>query len=206
MAILLVVAGAILGVLLDRIYTAIASRPKFGFNGGGGGGGGNPPSRYGYVTITNPEAFVGLRLRETVIFGRRIHGAISMGWTIERRTARGLMGVLTDPKTGHDIAGLTWFGPDGTSQQIDLRSGDSCNLCMFVGWDDIPDRYYIYSPQQDLTPTRPPAVQEFTSGDIDLKFSLVWANGQQRKSYNLKILRKHDGRHEWRIGGQTGVV
>src|SRR5690242_2950941 len=76
-----VVGAALLGFTVQRYV----DRPKLGMISSGSGAGGNDTLHTIGITIKNLPGLLGVRLDETVIFGRQVHGHIERGMRIDRR-------------------------------------------------------------------------------------------------------------------------
>jgi hypothetical protein len=86
----------ILGVVLGAWFNNYVKRPRLVVTGGGGGGGPGPGYHHRLVTITNQPGLMGLRLSETVIVGKQIHGHVERGLTIDRNPANQCTASLYD--------------------------------------------------------------------------------------------------------------
>ena len=124
-----------LGVVLDRVWAAVASRPRFLIDGGGGGG--SSSGKATYVQASHPFGFIGLRLHETILFGRQMHAPLFKGFAVERRAVRDLGATLVDQKSGHQVGLLSWVSDDGmgigSEHRIEMPSGTSRTLRLFAG-------------------------------------------------------------------------
>ena len=161
---LLLVIGAVIGVVLDRGYTLYSTRPKLIFSGTSSGGSGSGTEMWN-VAISNMPGLFGIRLQESTLFGKPVHGFFQKGLLVERNTARQCMARLHDKENGDAfIAQLYWWMPqDRPAWQVirDIESGqDQIMLRLFNRAPDGSLRYFPFSPADPNDPGSPPRVPE----------------------------------------------
>jgi hypothetical protein len=202
--------GAVLGAVLGRWYGVYQGRPMLTIIGSGGGGGPGPGYHVTNVRLQNRPGLVGLRLNESILFGRQLHGFVERGLPVERNPARECSARLHDKKTGEFVAPLWWRrGEQPTPWQINtnLASGEEVELMLFARLDDEPSRYFPFAPADQrssgATPVVPPPEARF-EGTHDFYIEISYSYGRQRARFDASVKLGFDGRLSWllkRAGG-----
>jgi hypothetical protein len=143
--VLTLVLGAILAVMAEAFF----KRPKLMVVGCGGGGGPGPGFCTNHLRISNAPGLFGIRLNETKVFGKKIHGRIEKGLSIERQTANDCHAWMHDAMSGEVVSHLSWRSvedPTKLSTTTAIRSGHSVELLLFARLSLEPSKYFVYRP------------------------------------------------------------
>lgn len=143
-------AGAVLGAPAGFWFNSFVQRARLQWDGYGGGSG------LIVAWVKNPPRFVGLHLRETVIFGRRLWSDVYFGWHAERSPARDCVAFLYDIENDESF-GLSFrdeAASTGLSNVATIASGERRELCLmaFEGTDYFPFRTEGSSPPRPILP------------------------------------------------------
>jgi hypothetical protein len=147
------ILGCFAGWYSNHWYSVNLKEAKLSQNGSGGGSsifGTNFHSSY--ISIQNELRWLGVNLPETVIFGKRLKTRFG-GQIVERNPARECRAQLLD-ESGKHICHLFWMESNKILDVLDIKSGKSANLLLFIRRDDGSREFYVYQPtsQSDLTP------------------------------------------------------
>jgi hypothetical protein len=105
----------LLGAALGAWYTLYLKRPRLKVIGGGSGGGPGPGHHSNQGRVMNQPGLLGIRLNETVLMGKKIHGTFERGLTVDRNPANECRASVHDKESGRHIAPLWWRSvSDGT--------------------------------------------------------------------------------------------
>lgn len=191
-----ILVGAPLGAILDNWLGIYLKRPRLVVTGGGGSG---APMHIKRVTVTNEGAFFGIRPRQTIVLGRRVHGSFQKGLQFDRHPAKRCTATLFEKATGDHVAQLWWEarGPDGEpSTRVTIESGESRSLVLFVRPDSSPTTYFVWAPEiTDLTP-KFDGTQEFVVR--------VYVGGREELSLDTSVKLGFDGRLTYQAAGGGG--
>ena len=185
----------VLGTILGVFWTEYLKRPKLRVVGSSGVG------REAFLTqalrIGNRPAFLGIRMGETVIVGRRIGQGFQKGLAIDRNTAKECTAWLIDRETKKRVAGLFWHRPDSTGADlsVSIEPGEYAELWIFARLKDEPLAYFPYRPsdRNTLDPEVPAAaarIHESREFMIEVNYSY----GQQRLLIPVSVEKQLDGR------------
>jgi len=133
-------------------------RPKLAITGGGGGGGAGSYHR-NHISVSNQPGLLGIRLGDTVVFGRRLHGRFEKGLTVDRSPASECQANLHDRKTGQYIAGLWWTPTQGGApwqRTLAIGSGGTVTLALFARLDSEPTKFFVFEPENPNQWDSPP--------------------------------------------------
>jgi hypothetical protein len=126
-------------------YSYFIKRPKLIVSGGGGGGtvGG---IYHNSIMIENVPGYMGIRLSETIIFGKVLFYDKHIGGLIFKRDdAEKCSAMLYDKETGDFIRALWWQLPGSApNREATLSSGQSASLMLFARLDSEPLKYFVY--------------------------------------------------------------
>jgi hypothetical protein len=147
------VFGCIVGWYSNHWYSVNMREAKLSQNGGGGGSGIFGTSFHSsYISIQNELRWLGVNLPETIIFGKRLKTRFG-GQIVERNPARECRAQILD-ESGKHICNLFWIENNKIFDTVDIKSGKSANLLLFIRKADGSAKFYVYQPtsQSDLTP------------------------------------------------------
>lgn len=153
MNIILFILGCVVGWFTNHWYSVNLKQPELKQSGSGGGsnllGTG---FHYSNLSIRNELRSLAIKFPETVILGIRLKTRFG-DQVVERDPARECRAYLLD-ESGKHICQLFWLIDNNVQDTVDIQSGKSANLLMFVREDKNPKRFYVYQrkSQSDLTP------------------------------------------------------
>lgn len=185
------VVGAIAGAAIPEFLR----RPKIVVTGSGGGLS-SPGFRTWSVSISNPQSFFGIRMPETILFGREVLRPRSMGLHIDRRAAE-CSAHLKD-SDGSTI-GL-WFIDQteaGVSKPVPTMTvvgRAPVNVLVFASLEN-DSRYFIFQAagNQDLTPKVPPESAHYTdTRTFELRVHLINGGGRSLV-HKVRMRRSMEG-------------
>jgi hypothetical protein len=187
-------------------YSVYLARPKLALAGGGGGGGPGPSFHEHFVQVTNQPGLLGVRLRETIIFGRRIHGALSRVLPFERRAATECRAWLHPKEGGSTAVPLWWRSSDDRRrcvQSVTIGNGETYELPLFARLDSEPSRYFIFAPEEGGWCERPAVPREPAVFDDTREFvvRINYSNGHQRLAFETAMRKQLDGRFRYETKG-----
>ncbi len=155
--------GCLVGWFINHWYSINLKEPQLSQNGSGGGSsifGTN--FHYSQVSIQNELRLLSIKLPDTVLLGKKIKTRFG-NQILERNIARECRAQLLD-ESGKHVCHLYWLKENNILESIDIKSGKSENLLIFVRKDDEQEKFYVYEPSSssDLTPkvTRVPNFSE----------------------------------------------
>ena len=126
--------GAVIGAPLGFWFSSFCQRPRLDWDGTSSGSGGPGGWAQINVRVTNRPGFVGIRLGETTVFGRRLHAEIECGWHIERGPARDCAAFMYDIESGDCIP--LYFRdparPEAFANGITIQSGRKKDLLLMA--------------------------------------------------------------------------
>ena len=95
---------------------------------------------------------VRIKLPETVLLGKRFKTHFG-NQIVERTIARECRAQLLD-ESGKHICHLYWLESNKILDSVDIKSGKSASLILFVRKEEKQEKFYVYQPtsQSDLTP------------------------------------------------------
>jgi hypothetical protein len=199
----------ILGALLGVWFTVYLTRPMLRVTGSGGGGGASGPGYYtNYASITNSPGLMGISIKPTVLFGKRVHGRLEKGLTVTRNPAEECIANIHDKETGEFIAPLWWRSvddPDRVVRTVSIKTGEAISLMLFARLNSEPLRYFIYASSGGFTNVQAP-VDEVKFRDTK-KFSvrISYSYGRQKLEFDVTVRKGYDGRLSWEaVGGGGG--
>ena len=149
----------VLGALLGVWFTVYLARPTLRVTGSGGGGGSGPGFYATHANITNSPGLMGIRIKPTVLFGKRVHGSLEKGLTIVRNPADECIANIHDKETEEFIAPLWWRlsdDPDRAVRTVSIKTGQTVSLMLFARLNSEPLRYFIYTSSGKFTDVQPP--------------------------------------------------
>jgi hypothetical protein len=199
------IIGAILGTMARTWHSYYVKRPKLKVAGGGGSGG----SKYNTnnITITNIPGLIGIRLPETMIWGRTIHSDVEWGLVVERSPAYRCRAWLYDKETGHAIKPLWWRTPDNkTVREVTIRSGERVSLMVFARFSEEKLKYFVYDVVgQDSTELRVPEDED--KFDMTREFYIIIHHlyDKKRMWIDCKMTKGFDGRLRFSSAGGGGT-
>lgn len=160
-----IVIGAIVGALISAWLEFFIKQPKLIRNGSGSGG---VPGqlKQNSLSFQNAVGWLGVTLRESRIFGFRVHPTFRKGLTFERSPARDCRATLHLKATGESIGQLWWNAFDGAvKDKITIDSGGQASLLIFCRKDD-EENYFVYQPTSpdNAAPKIPDVRAHFTGG------------------------------------------
>lgn len=200
------VIGGLIGVCLDSFI----KRPKLVINGGGGGGGPGPGFHQTNLTVMNDPGLLGIRLGDTRIFGKPIHGYILKGIVFDRIPAHECRALLYDKKTGEFVSMLWWRTRDEPPQMVQtvtLHSGETIDLLLFARLDSQRSKYFVYEPESPSS-TKPkiPEEDDRVSESRDFVIHLNHSYGRKTVKIDLKVVRNINGTLTWKTKNASGSI
>jgi hypothetical protein len=151
---------------------------------------------------------MGIRIKPTVLFGKRVHGGLEKGLTIVRNPAEECIANIHDKDTGEFIAPLWWRSPDDPDRAVrtvSVKTGQTVELMLFARLNSEALRYFIYTSSGKFADVQPP-VDEVRFRDTK-KFSVrvSYSYGRQRLEFDAVVRKGYDGRLSWEaVGGGGG--
>lgn len=184
------VVGAVFGMFLSTWHSYYVTRPNFVRHGNGGGGG---QIKTVSLLFTNFPRFIGLRLSPTTLFGKQIHGLLSLGMVVDVLPARQLRANLYDVETGEHVAELFWQRGQKYEAMIDLASGEQVGLVTFSRHESDATHYYPFRPAADGT--FPQTILSDGCFDQAKKFEIRIQHLQARKPMviPIRVFRRFTG-------------
>jgi hypothetical protein len=187
----------VVGTLLGAWFNRFIQRSKLVVTGGGGGGGPGPGFHQSRVSISNRPGLLGIRLSETVLFGKTIHNRIEKGLSIDRNPANECRAQMLDKKSGQFITSLWWRSrgePEILKPTVTIRSGETFDLFLFARLNTEPSRYFIFQPGEDgRTPKAPHDDAKFTD-TREFIVRILYSYDRQRLTFPVTVRKNFDGR------------
>jgi hypothetical protein len=97
--------------------------------------------------VRNYPGLLGLNVEETVLFGKRVHGPVVEGLTVDRNPATGCTARLLDGNSRQHLAPLWWRMPrdsDCVQQHVDVGPGQDADLMLFARPNAQRSTYFTY--------------------------------------------------------------
>src|SRR2546430_16427108 len=148
------ILGCLVGWFTNHWYSVNMRRPSLRHSGGGSGidfeGSGY---HFESVSVENQLRYLTLGLPETIIFGKRLRTSFG-NQIVERDPAGQCIANLFDESSKH-ICQLFWKVGEKVCGTVEIRSGESAHLMLFVRKEDGSNTYFAYRPtsQSNLAPT-----------------------------------------------------
>jgi hypothetical protein len=101
-----------------------------------------------YIRLANVPALVGIRLRPTMILGKKVHGYVKKGITVDRLPAKDCTASIHEKESGQFISLLWWLSPNESGhviRSVTIESGGYADLMIFARLRTEPLRYFIYN-------------------------------------------------------------
>lgn len=200
-ALVTAIEGALVVSILFLWITAYSSRARLSVNGGGSGSVSTQPGRPGWgvnnLSIENPPGFIGINIGSTVLFGHRLHGSISNGVPVDRRTARECIADLIDTDGAH-VAALWWrvtvdVQPHQYVRMMDITSGKKVDLMCFAWQVDDASFCYAFQPGNDDGPPRIPPEAGWFKDTRNFVIRITYSQGRQKTSVPITMRKAYDG-------------
>ena len=198
----------VVGTLLAAGFGIYLKRPTLRAVGSGGGGGQQFHSCR--VQIRNVPGLFGIRLGETVLFGRILHRPIDKGLPIDRNPAKDCAAWIYD---GEQALTTLWWQSrntrDAWQQRTTLESGDAAELVLFARLHDEPTQYFIFAPSDptdpNMNPRVPDAGEKFQATITPREFAvhLVGMDGRRYHVFPVRV-RLQSGLMYVESGGGAG--
>jgi len=190
------VIGLFGGAFLGAWYSARVKAPKLVVSGSGGGNGCSS------VQLMNPQTYIGIRLRETVLFGVKLIGGDRIwGVVVPRRTTTahayiedrdephlGRVGLCfgVGPRWGQEVS----VGDDNYATTVAIPNMGTANLMLIEhGTDDLGPTQYRFYPQRApgiAKPSRPAAVFD-CSTPRTFEVTVQYENGSRTKRFPIVV-------------------
>lgn len=168
------ILGCLVGWYTNHWYSINLKEPHLNQRSSGGGSsllGTN--FHFAYASIHNELRSLAINLPETVLFGKKLKTRFG-SQIVERNPARECRAQLLDA-SGKHICHLYWLENNKIFDKLDIKSGKSANLLLFVRRDDGSEKFYIYQPtsQSDLTPkvVKVPSFTKSTNFSVRISYS-----------------------------------
>ncbi|MDD5015357.1 MAG: hypothetical protein PHW73_09740 [Atribacterota bacterium] len=145
--------GCLVGWFTNHWYSINLKEPQLSQNGGGGGSSMfSTKFHYSHITIRNELRMLAIKLPETVLLGKRLKTRFG-DQIVERNPAKECRAQLLD-ESGKHICHLYWLKNNKILDTVDIESGKSANLLLFVRKEEDSSKFYVYQPtsQSNLAP------------------------------------------------------
>lgn len=189
--ILFFLLGCLFGWFTNHWYSVNMKRPNLVKNGEGHGSS-FFGSGYSFVTVNiqNELRRFGVTLPKTVILGKSVKTDFG-GLIIERDTARQCRATLLE-KTGEQIQELFWFDGEKAYEIIDIKSGETAHLVIFVRKENV-NQYLVYHPVSgtDFTP-RTVNIPKFDKS-MSFLIEVSYSYDSQKVRIPVRIKIEYDG-------------
>jgi hypothetical protein len=199
------VGGTALGVIAGTWHSYFHKRPILDSTGGGSGGVLSNKFSVTYIRVHNRPGLMGLKIRESIVFGMSLHGRIEIGVPFDRSPARGCRGLLFVEGTDEIIFPLWWRKSDG-SMVTDLTLGPDewADLIVFGKETNDHQRYFAYRRANgDDETVIPPDHAKFI-GSKKFIVEIRHSNDRVKIRIPASVTATHDGRLYYRIGDSGG--
>ena len=194
-----------LAIVGGAFFNNYIKRPKLTHTGGGGGGG--PALGYSNnITIANAPGFLGIRVGETVIFGKRILPPIPAALLIERNVAKECRAWIYDASENRAMTILWWQVKSAPMVQfVTLDSGESASLFLFARTEAEPLHYFLFQPANN-TDNMPKIPAPEVGWRDKQTFRIRISDAYDRTLLSVPIMMRpdHDGRLRCEIRGVGG--
>jgi len=191
------IATLILSVFLGAWLNAYLTRPKLEICGNGSGGCSGPGYYMCHAVVRNSLGLLGISLKQTIIFGKRLHRPVEKGLTANRNPASKCTARILDKVTREHIAHLWWRFPesDRVQQWVDIGSNESCDLMLFARLDAEPSKYFIYQSKSDalLDVGIPPEHLKY-HGTRRFIVQISYTHGRQKLEFDAAVQKHYGGR------------
>ena len=147
------ILGCLVGWFTNHWYSVNLKEPQLSQNGGGGGSSiFGTKFHFSHLTIRNELRTLVIKLPETVLLGKRLKTRFG-NQIVERNPARECRAQLLD-ESGKHICHLYWLDNNKILDKVDIESGKSASLLLFVRKEEDSEKFYVYQPtsQSDLAP------------------------------------------------------
>ena len=202
------VAGVILGALVSTWFRYYITRPKLVVVGGGGGGGAGPGFHVNHISVRNPPGIFGLKLRETIILGWRLHPSVEWGLVLERTPAHECRASLYDKETNKFVKQLYWRTSEGKFVDVvTISSGHSEQLYLFARKADEKLKYFVFQPDPAAASAhsaKEPSPEEKFDQTHHFIVEIRHTYGKKKFRTEASVERGFDGRLSYRHAGGGG--
>lgn len=194
------------GIIIGPFFNNYIKRPKLTHTGSGGGGGPGPGYYRNCINIANSPGFLGVRVGETVIFGKRILPPIPAGLLIDRNIAKGCTAWIYEMPENRAMTVLWWQIDGKMVQHVTLDAGDSAWLMLFARTEADPLHYFLYQPQDAASSDAPKISAAEVGWRTKQSFRIRISDAYDRTLLTIPITIRpdHDGRLRWEIRGGSG--
>jgi hypothetical protein len=193
------IIGALLGAFLSTWHAYWVKRPILHIYGAGGCGSSGLGFHTNHITFTNPQGLLGWRIRESVIFGIRLHRHFEVGLVIDRSPAHECRAFLFEKKNNQIIKQLTWRikGTQGSyyKDMVTIESGQQADLMLFARLNQEKNKYFVYEPTSlsDYTPKTPDDDEKFNSS-MDFVVEIWHSYGRKKLRFECRMIKGLDGK------------
>ena len=96
-----------------------------------------------------------------------------------------------------------WFDGTNVNHTIEIKSGESANLILFLKRDNIP-QYFAYEPTSNTDPT--PKTSDIPRFDKTIRFfvEVSYSHGSQKLRFPVEITVGYDGRISYETPNSRG--
>lgn len=129
----------ILTLLLGVAFSVFLRRPRLQVTGSGSGGGPGPGHHSNRLRVTNQPGLLGIKLKQTVVMGKRIYRDFEKGLTVIRDPAIECRATIHDADDGNRHIAMLWWRPLSDphaewDRTVTIQSGETFELACSLGW------------------------------------------------------------------------
>lgn len=146
--------GCLVGWFTNHWYSINLKEPQLSQKGSGCGFGiFGTNFHYSHVSIQNELRLLSIKLPDTILLGKKLKTSFG-NQIIERNTARECRAQLLNEYGNKHICHLYWLENNKILESVDIKSGKSASLVLFVRKEGEQEKFYIYEPtsSSDLIP------------------------------------------------------
>lgn len=201
----------ILTLLLGVAFSVFLRRPRLQLTGSSSGGGPGPGHHSNRLRVTNQPGLLGIKLKQTVVMGKRIYRDFEKGLTVIRDPAIECRATIHDADDGNRHIAMLWWRPLSDphadwERTVTIQSGETFELALFARLDNEPTKYFIFEPQSEHSPS-PKVPSDDVKFDDTRRFliRIMYSYGRQELIFRGTMRKGYDGRLRWEseMGGAS---
>ncbi len=189
------ILGGVVGAIFSTWMTFYVTRPVLKLVGSSGGGG--PSYKCSAARIMNVSGFIGIRIRETVIFGWSVHNQFESGLSLDRQPARQCQATLFDKKSSSVAAPLFWRlakNPNEYLSVVDIGPNEQVDLMLFCGTGNQPKKYFPFRPKNKncndpIIPEEDAQIEGTNEFYVEIR-----CQGRKMMRFDVRMEKRMDGR------------
>jgi hypothetical protein len=194
------IAGGLIGWVTNHWYAVSLRRPRLRI-GGSGLSFLQTGLAYRTIGIENELRYFGINLPPTMILGKHIKTRFG-NHVLERDSARRCRARLLD-KSKTPICSLYWNLSNNILSEVDIKSGESANLMLFIRDKQGEEEYYAYQPisNTDFTPKliKSPKFKDTMEFIVEVLYSYG-----EVLYIPVKVIKKYDGNFTFQASNSSG--